>query len=275
MAQPLTKTKRNGALYARPADIDAIIDEAEREDLETLVRRARIPRRSSPGFLPLESLVYIIRDARRRNDQKTMSDLMPVLLVRCEAILKAKITADDLPSAQEVTEEILGEFAVLFAEDGQPGSTNALDFFECRFNAAFRTFRLPYIKRERDRIDPLVSVPPQTDSSDDDVTDEDFFAQISGAFRIPENQIDHVLRNRLLAAINRLPADQRKALTLYYYYGFPEESDDPSVTSVASICGVTGRTIRNRLSRGVATLSKHFNQKGRTANEHNELRDTA
>src|SRR5580704_19792038 len=122
MAQLLTKRDRNGTLYARPSEIDAVIDAAMREDRDTLMRRARIQRRTSTGFLPLECLVYLIRDARRRNDENTMSDLMPILLGRCEAILRAKLTPDDLPTAEDVRGEILGEFAVLFAEDGQPGT---------------------------------------------------------------------------------------------------------------------------------------------------------
>jgi len=274
MAEPLTKKKRDGTPYTHPAEIEEALDEAKAEDLDTLIRRAQIPKRSTPGFLPLECLVNLIRDARRHGDEKTMNALMPLLLVRCGAILKAKITVDDLPTAEEIREEILGEFAVLFAEDGRPGTTNVLDFFECRFNSAFLTFRLPYIKRERDRTEPLVCAPAETEASND-VTDEEFFAKISGAFRVPDDQIDHVLRNSLLRAIGGLPADQRKALILYYYYGFPEESDNPSVTSVASICGVTGRTIRNRLDRGIATLSKHFNKKGRNSNERSELYNTA
>jgi hypothetical protein len=195
-----------------------------------------------------------------------MSAIMPALLARCETILKAKIPADYVPNAEELREEILGEFALLFAEDGCPDIINELDFFECRFNAAFLTFRLPYMKRERARTEPLVFAPAHTGPSDD-VTDDDFLAQVSDAFRRPENQTNYVLRKSLLKAIDTLPADQRKAMILYHIYEFPEESDDPSVTTVASLCGVTGRTIRNRLSRAVAVLSKQFNKKGEIRHE--------
>jgi RNA polymerase sigma factor (sigma-70 family) len=259
---------RSGTLYVRPATVDAAIDAAILDDLDTLVRRARISKRSSPDFVPLECLVHLIRDARRKGDQRVMSAIMPALLGRCETILKAKIPADYLPNAEELREEILGEFALLFAEDGCPGTINALDFFECRFNAAFLTFRLPYVKRERTRTEPLVFAPPQTGSADD-LTDDDFFAQVSGAFRRPESQTDYVLRRSLLKAIDTLPADQRKAMILYHIYELPEESDDPSVTTVASLCGVTGRTIRNRLSRALAALSKQFNKEREI---HHELR---
>jgi hypothetical protein len=261
MARPLIKKDQNGTLYTRPAIIEAAIDEALQDDLDTLIRRAKIPKRSSPGFLPLECLVHLIRDARRRGDQRTMSGLMPSLLGRCEAILRVKIPVDYLPNAEEIREEILGEFSVLFAEDGCTDTTNALDFYECRFNAAFRTFRLPYIKRERVRTDPLVLTPVQTESADDS-TDDEFFARVSEAFRTPANQVDHVFRHDLMKAVDALPEDQCKAVMLCYFYELPEESDDPSVLTAASLCGVTGRTIRYRLRRAIAAFSKQFNKQG-------------
>jgi hypothetical protein len=42
-------------------------------------------------------------------------------------------------------DDVLGEFAVLFAADLTDHRCR-LDFFECRFNAAFRTFYLRYIR---------------------------------------------------------------------------------------------------------------------------------
>jgi DNA-directed RNA polymerase specialized sigma24 family protein len=38
--------------------------------------------------------------------------------------------------------------------------------------------------------------------------------------------------------------------------GYAEEADDPATRTAATICGVTGRTIRNRLTRAAAKLSR-------------------
>lgn len=262
MAQPLTKTKQNGELYARPVNIETAIDEAIAQDLVTLTARAQIRNQQSPGFLPTECLVHLIRDARRRGDQKTMNGLMLLLFMRCEGILTAKIPGNYLSNAEDVREEILAEFAVLFAEDGIAGNTNELDFFECRFNAAFLTFRTPFINRERARTEPLVSIPAQDEDSGD-FTDDEFLSEMLGAFQ-PATQFDQALRQSLLRAIDTLPPDQCKAVMLYYFYGYPLESEDPTVETVASRCGVTPRTIRNRLSRAVAALSTKFKQQGET-----------
>jgi DNA-directed RNA polymerase specialized sigma24 family protein len=59
-----------------------------------------------------------------------------------------------------------------------------------------------------------------------------------------------------MRAINALPPDERKALVLVHYYGFKIESEDPGETTAATLCGVRGRTIQNRLNRAKAKLSK-------------------
>jgi DNA-directed RNA polymerase specialized sigma24 family protein len=58
-----------------------------------------------------------------------------------------------------------------------------------------------------------------------------------------------------LKAIDNLPLDERKAVVLCHVLEYEEESDDPSKTTAATLCGVTGRTIRNRLSRAAKKLS--------------------
>jgi DNA-directed RNA polymerase specialized sigma24 family protein len=66
-----------------------------------------------------------------------------------------------------------------------------------------------------------------------------------------------------------LPLDQRKAVTLVYLYGLPEESEDPSAVTAATQCGVSGRAIRYRLAKAIAKLSEQFNSddKGRSHHE--------
>jgi hypothetical protein len=87
-----------------------------------------------------------------------MGTLLPVLLRCCESILKAKVPDDSIPTADDIREEILAEFSLLFA-DGTAGATNELDFFECRFHLAFRKFRLQFLESATARIEPLVALP--------------------------------------------------------------------------------------------------------------------
>lgn len=66
---------------------------------------------------------------------------------------------------------------------------------------------------------------------------------------------EQYLRTEVLEAINNLPLDERKALVLYYVYGYKVESQDPHAVTVATLCECSGRTIRNRLARAMARLS--------------------
>lgn len=63
-------------------------------------------------------------------------------------------------------------------------------------------------------------------------------------------------RNELLDA---LPADIRRAVVLCHEMGYEEESVDPTKITAATLCGVTGRTIRSRIRQAAAYLAQ-FNQ---------------
>lgn len=250
MARPLMKHDQNGNRYSRPPNIEASINEALTQDLPTLCQRAALG--YSPLGLPSECIVHLIRDAGRRADHAVMNALLPFLLTRCMDILRNKITNDQFSNADDLWEEALGEFSELFAVDICDDSNQELDFFECRFNRAFETFRIDFIRREINRVRPLVSLP---DSSDDDepAAYEDVLSRVSEAFRSPATQENTVFWKNLLKA---LPPGERKAVVLCHVLEYEEESEDPQKTTAATLCGVTGRTIRNRLSRAAAKLLK-------------------
>jgi hypothetical protein len=243
-------------LYARPPAIEASIELALREDLTTLSQRAMLSNQRSVNFLPLECIVHLLRDARRRGDENTMNALMPPLLMRCEAILKKRI-AETLPNPAEIRENILSDFTLLFVEDGTEGHSDELDYYECRFNLAFRSFRITHLRQELSRTQPLEHLAIQDDASPH-ATDEEFRLPRK-VLTTPAAQFNNALRNEGLKAILNLPSDDQKAFILCRVLGYKEESEDPSVLTAAKVCGVTGRTIRNRLTRAEAKLS-HFQE---------------
>ena len=255
MIRALTKKDQHGTPYRRPAEVEKAIDVATQQDIVTLRERAVVWKPDSLDFIPMECLVYIIREAGRCHQDQTMSVLLPPLLARCEAILKGKILDSDMPNAAEIRGEILAEFSVLFAEDGLGNNPDVLDFFECRFNRAFRCFRIDFMRRERARTEQLVELPTENETPDS-LDHEDRLPHVSHAFQKTATQLPDVLLQQLLSAIQLLPPDEREAVMLCCVFGYKEESDDPAETTAASLCGVTGRTIRNRLHRAAAKLSK-------------------
>jgi hypothetical protein len=85
--------------------------------------------------------------------------IMPFLWSRCEAILNVKIRRQELPNHKEAIDDILGGFAAFFV-------------------AAYRSFYLGYIRRERARRKIHVEILAR-DNPDDDRTDEDVLTTIS------------------------------------------------------------------------------------------------
>lgn len=253
MARPLTKTKPDGDLYVRPSGVEDQIDEAVRLSLPELRARVSITNRNAPGYLSHECLVHLARQGRRSDDQGLMSAVLPVLLGRCEANLQVKVPDDGMPDAASLRQEILDELADLFVMDG----SGELDFYECKFNKAFRTLRIDAVRREvqrKRRVD--VADLPSSEATSEPTAYEDVLARVSDAFKVLPTQEWDALREPLVTAIKALPRDERKAIILVHVLGYKEESEDPDEETAATRCNCTGRTIRNRLTRAAAKLSR-------------------
>lgn len=258
MARPLTKTKTGGASYTRPSTVEAQIDKAiclSQSDLRTSLL---IADRNAPGYLRSECLVHLMREGRRSDDQLLMGAVLPVLLGRCEANLLVKVPDGRMPGAGDLRQEILEDLTDLFVTDGTGDFPDELDFYECRFNKAFKALRIDAVRRHvrrRKQSIAVVDLPPSETASEPDAH-EDAFARVSEAFRVLPTQEWDVFREPFVNAIEALPTDEREAVILVHVLGYKEESEDPKEETAATRCNCTGRTIRNRLKRAAAKLSR-------------------
>lgn len=258
MARPLTNIDANGALYARPSAVEAQINQAIDLSQSDLRIRLSITDQNHSGYLHSECLVHLVREGRRADDQQLMSAVLPVLLARCEANLLVKVPDGALPDADSIRQQILEDVTDLFVLDGSGEFPDELDFFECRFNLAFRALRIDGVRREmrrRNRTIKTIDLPP-SDVSDEPDAYEDAFARVSENFKVLPTQEWDVFREPFVKAIEALPDDEREAVILVYVLGYKEESDNPDEVTAATRCNCTGRTIRNRLSRAAAKLSR-------------------
>lgn len=253
MAQPLKKAGDDDDPLVRPEAIEAQIDAALLLPPAALRVRLVIADPKASDYFRSETLVHLVRHGRRARDQALISLVLPVLLGRCETNLLVKVPDGQLPDASSLREEILGAFSELFASDEMGDNPNELDFYECRFNRAFRFFRIDAVRRELARLKPIVPMPEPVEDGDAEAHD-DVFARISEAFRTPADQEGIAFRSELHDAIQRLPPDERDAVILVHMLGYQEESDDPDEDTAATRCNCTGRTIRNRLTRAAAKL---------------------
>lgn len=257
MVRPLTKTDSKGDLYTRPSTIDAQIEDALGLSLPDLRTRLLSTERSEPTYLRSECLVHLIREGRRTDNQQLMNIVLPVLLGRCEANLLAKVPDGELPYAADLRQKILERLVDLFLMDGTDDSPNELDFYECRFNRAFRTLRIDEVRRkvrEHNQGPTVVELPPSETENDPNAY-EDVLARVSESLRVPPTQEWYALRESIAVAIEALHPDECDALMLVHVLGYKVESKDPEEETAATRCKCTGRTIRYRLARAAKRLS--------------------
>jgi hypothetical protein len=181
-----------------------------------------------------------------------------------------KKIAGCIPNATHVRQQILNDFGALFALDGTPEDEHhALD-------GQNELVALPAkleIGEDHDDGDDFgggdldeISTPDQTRvvaeaetalAELDDDFDPERDSEVRAIFSILQSSADvqdDDFRIRVFRAIMELPREEAEALLLVHYRGLKEESQDPNEDTAAKRCGVTGRTIRNRLARARAKL---------------------
>lgn len=254
MAQPLTADEDEHSLV-RPKSVEYQIDAVLKLAPAALRSRLAIIDRKNSDHIHSETLVHLVRHGRRVGDQNLITLVLPVLLGRCEANLLIKVPDGQLPEAASLREEILCSFSELFASDGSGDNPNELNFYECRFNRAFKFFRIDMVRREIARLKPITQMPTSDEDGEPGPHDE-VFARVSEAFRTMPTQEGELVLSELHDAILDLPADEQAAVILVHVLGYQEESDDPETVTAATRCDCTGRTIRNRLTRAAVKLAR-------------------
>ena len=149
----------------------------------------------------------------------------------------------------------MSQFSEMFASDGTGTNPNELDFYEIRFNQAFRAFRIDFVKKEKNYLKRFFLLPPQSGGEQEE-SDEDVLARLSTAARIPGTQESSVFLSEIWGALMALPADELRAVLLCHVMGYKVESQDPDEITAATRCNCSGRTIRNRLARAAAKLAQ-------------------
>lgn len=254
-ARPLTKRNGTGHLYVRPKRVETQINEVLSQDLATLKHRLAVADHEAPSYLSSECLVHLIRYARRNSNDAILNTTLPVLFKRCEATLLAKIPNNAFLTAVDLREEVIGQFGELFATDGTEENRDKLDYFECRFNRAFRTFYIGLVQSEKTRLKKSVPLTDYDDNIEASPSNNEVSNQLLEALRDRETAENHVQLKEIHEAIDNLPDDERKAVILCHVMGYKIESNKPDETTVATKCNVSGRTIRNRLSSAAEKLS--------------------
>jgi DNA-directed RNA polymerase specialized sigma24 family protein len=106
------------------------------------------------------------------------------------------------------------------------------------------------VRKEKAHYGPLVPLDTTPPNDDYDQHDGRQGAEL-GSYS--STDLEQVTVDDLL---ERLPEHQRKAFILKYRMGFEAESVDKRKTTVATLCGVSGRTVRDWLKEAKQTLKR-------------------
>ena len=242
----------DGSLYTRSEDVERLLAGLVGLPEDEVLARAAITRRSAPGWLTGECLVFMMRRASRRQDRRAYSRWCTLVLARIRAQMPYVPSIGPVPGLElEMTDYALTRFGALLGPDLE-GYNEKLDIYEARFDLALANLRrdaLRTVLPAKDDpspvefgSDPKIELEIEKAKSGDDIL---------GLAR--ENDED--FRSAAWAAIDALPTEQNRILTMI------REGVPPG--EMASILGLSPRTLLNRKNAAIAAVRALVTEAGR------------
>lgn len=250
---PLRKRRLTGELYERDPKVETLIAELAALPREELIGRAAITKRSDPGYVPSECLVYFIRASRYDNNEAWFERLYRILM---ERVLRSVPRSENSDGKTEsltrslVRDKVFSRFVEMLSAD-RASYVDKLDYFEVRFDGAVASLRRD--AQEQAWRDENRSQPLEYDEESGELTAE--VERAAGAhdpFAAPDFD-DPVYRSRLDAAIEALPPEQIRIIHMLKE-GFPINSKEPDVMTISKALGRSEKTIRTYRDKAIATL---------------------
>jgi hypothetical protein len=254
---PLRKTKNDGSPYTRPPDVEASIEALLVLGRATLLERCKISDNRHPDYVSSECIVHFVRLAKADNNDVHFEELFKILRTRVlralpvvERFVGEGTKASVRASAVEIRDAVLFRFQELLCLD-RAGYDDRLDYFEIRFDGAIANLRRTARKKawgHENRSDALTY---DDETSEPSREVEDALARFHPLST--SKMDDPAYRLRLDAAIDSLPADQRRVIEMLLQ-GFQIASDDPAVTTIVKVLGCVEKTVRNRRDKALKAL---------------------
>jgi hypothetical protein len=255
---PLRKRRLSGELYGRDPKIEALIAELAVLPRDELIARAEIAKRSDPGYIPSECLVYFIRASRRDNNEAWFERLYRILIGRVLRSLPKVESSDGRTESLTrgvVRDKVFSRFVELLSAD-RADYVDKLDYFEVRFDGALASLRRD--AQEKAWCDEKRSQPLEYDEESSELSPE--VEAAAGAHDpFAESDFDDpAYRSRLDAAIDALPIEQSRIIHMLSQ-GFPIDSKEPDVMTIAKALGRSEKTVRTYRDKAFATLRAAMN----------------
>jgi hypothetical protein len=253
IVSPLRKRRLTGELYERDPKVEALIAELAVLPRDELIARAAVTKRSDPGYIPSECLVYFVRASRRDNNEAWFERLYRILI---ERVLRSVPRVESSDGKTEsltrgvVRDAVFGRFVELLSED-RTAYVDRLDYFEVRFDGALASMRRD--AQEQAWRDENRSRPLEYDEESGELSPE--VEAAAGTYDpFAESDFDDAAyRLRLDAAIEALPSEQRRIIHMLRQ-GFPIDSKEPDVMTIARALGRSEKTVRTYRDKAFAAL---------------------
>lgn len=250
---PLSKRRISGELYQRDPKTEALIAELALLPRDELIARAGITNRAEARYVPSECLVYFIRASRHDNNEVWFERLYRILI---ERVLRSLRKADNRDGKMEslslgaIRDKVYSRFVDMLAAD-RITSVGKLDFFEARFDGAVANLRRDaqrQVWRDEKRFQPL-----EYDEETNELSPQ--VERAAGAFDPPDapDLDDPAYRSAFDAAIMTLPPEQARIIHMMRL-GFPIDSKEPNVMTIAKALGRSEKTIRTYRDKAFAAL---------------------
>ncbi|ARQ13494.1 response regulator protein (plasmid) [Rhizobium etli] len=250
---PLRKRRLTGEVYERDPRVETLIAELAALPRDQLIGRAAITKRSDPGYVPSECLVYFIRASRHDNNEAWFERLYRILMERVLRSVPRSESSDGKTESLTrslVRDKVFSRFVEMLSAD-RASYVDKLDFFEVRFDGAVANLRRD--AQEQAWRDENRSQPLEYDEESGELTAE--VERAAGAydpFAAPDFD-DPVYRSRLDAAIEALPPEQIRIIHMLKE-GFPIDSKEPDVMTISKALGRSEKTIRTYRDKAIAAL---------------------
>lgn len=250
---PLRKQRLNGEIYTRPPEVEALIAELVGLPRKELIARAGITNRANAKYISSECLVYFVRASRHDDNCVWFERLYRILI---ERVLR-KVPKVENPggkteslSREAVRDYVYDRFVRLLAED-RSNYVVQLDFFEVRFNRALVCLKHDAQKKvwkDEKHFQPL-GYNEETNELSPEIE------RAAGAFDSPDllDFEDPAYRLRFDAAIMALPPEQARIIHMLKQ-GFPIDSKEPGVMTIAKVLGRCEKTVRTYRDRAFSAL---------------------
>jgi len=250
---PLRKRRLSGELYERDPKIEALIAELAVLPRDELIASAEITKRSDPGYVPSECLVHFIRASRRDNNEAWFERLYRILIGRVLRSLPKAESSDGRTESLTrggVRDKVFSRFVELLSAD-RADYVDKLDYFEVRFDGALASLRRD--AQEKAWRDENRSQPLEYDEESGELSPEvEAAAGAHDPFAASDFD-DPAYRSHLDAAIEALPTEQSRIIHMLRQ-GFPIDSKEPDVMTIAKALGRSEKTIRTYRDKAFATL---------------------